>query len=276
MPILSGLEANLPYSLSRWTDLPAAKWDWFRTQLKQGWMEALDPMGIPGRWSLKPEDTLGLIFWTKNPSRLLVSANMLEGYRVKIHVTVTGWTEVEKGAPDIALGTDLLGLAIRYFGVSNVTWRFSPIPLVPDVLERFEFILENAAKAGLRKVLVSFLQQNDRLPETRTRSERIRLLSQMGVLAHVRDVEVVLCNDDYSLLEGVASTKGLTLGVCAPPEDFRTKHKVLPDTENCGCLKAVDPFTLNEACAYACEYCYTADKQIAPRKRNTTHLPIFP
>lgn len=239
-------------------------------------MEALDPEGIPGQWSLRPEDTLGLIFWTKNPCRLLVASESLAAYRVKIHVTVTGWHEVEHGAPDITLGTDLLCLTLRHFGPSNVTWRFSPVPLVPDTLERFEFILENAVKAGLRKVFVSFLQENDRLPETRSPIERTRLLQKMGALAHSRGVEVQLCHDDLALLTGVGSTPGLSLGVCAPPQDFLRHGHGLPPHENCGCVKAVDPFSLNEACAYACEYCYTADRQVALRKRNTTaRLPIL-
>lgn len=277
MSILSGRAANLPYSLSRWTDVPAAKFDWLKLQLMQGWMEALDPKGVPGKWSLKPEDTLGLIFWTKNPSNLLVYLDLFEAYRVKVHVTVTGWAEVERGAPDIVLGTDLLCLAVRYLGATNVTWRFSPIPLVPDILKRFEFILENAAKAGIRQVFVSFLQENDRLPETRQKSERIRLLQRMGALAHEHQVMVRLCNDDFSLLEGIEATPGLSLGVCAPPEDFLFEGQVLAPIEKCGCVKAVDPFSTNEACAYSCAYCYTADPQVAIRKRNTTaHLPILP
>jgi DNA repair photolyase len=240
-------------------------------------MEALDPAGIPGKWSLKPEDTLGLIFWTKNPSSLLTNLDLFDDFRVKVHVTVTGWTEVEQGAPNMTLGTDLLCLSARYLGVDNVTWRFSPVPLVPDAVERFEFILENAAKAGIRQVFVSFLQENDRLPETRPSTERVRLLQRMGAMAHERQVMVRLCNDDFSLLEGIEATPGLSLGVCAPPEDFSFEDQVLPPIEKCGCVKAVDPFSLNEACAYSCEYCYTSDRQIADRKRNTTaRLPILP
>ncbi len=274
--MLSGRAANLPYSLSRWTDVPAAKFDWLKLQLKQGWMEALDPSGIPGKWSLKPEDTLGLIFWTKNPSNLLVYSDLFEAYKVKIHITVTGWIEVERGAPDITLGADLLCLAARYFGVTNITWRFSPVPLVSDTVERFEFLLENAAKAGFRQVFVSFLQENDRLPETRPSAERIQLLQRMGAMAHERQMIVRLCNDDYSLLDGIEATPGLSLGVCAPPEDFLFKDRVLPSIEKCGCTKAVDPFSLNEACAYSCAYCYTADHQISSRRLNTTaRLPIL-
>ncbi len=121
---LSGKAENMPYSLSRWTDVPAAKWPWFEQQLNQQWMVALDPKGIPSKWSLKPEDTLGLIWWTKDPTNLLANVDLLKPYRNKVHVTITGWEEVEKGAPTFLKARKLLKKTAEAFGPENVTWRF--------------------------------------------------------------------------------------------------------------------------------------------------------
>jgi sulfatase maturation enzyme AslB (radical SAM superfamily) len=178
---------------------------------------------------------------------------------------------VEHGAPDIKVGTELLTVATRFFGAANVTWRFSPIPLVPDIYDRFEFILKRAARVGVRQVFVSFMQPNDRLIDTRDPKVRLRTLKYMGFISKKHNVTVRLCQDDASLLDGVKPMAGLTLGVCAPPENFERLQLV----EKCGCAKAVDPFSLNEACGFACEYCYTNDKQVSTKKRNTTHLPVI-
>ena len=51
-----------------------------------------------------------------------------------------------------------------------------------------------------------------------------------------------------------------------------------PPSEGCGCVLMADPFTINESCTFGCQYCYAADKSLAPKKRNTTkgHLPVVP
>lgn len=234
-------------------------------------MLAFDPTsGIPARWSLRPEDTLGLLFWTKDPSNLILDAKLLQSYKVKVHMTLTGWEEVEKGAPSLLEGVALLAQAVETFGPENVTWRFSPVPLVSDVVARFQRILDTAAKVGLRQVYVSFLQENDLVPETRSKQERLELLVQLADLAQTRGVKVLLCNEDNLLLQTQETYSNLASGVCVPPAEFElTGSQPLP-SEGCGCVLTVDPFTVNESCNLGCAYCYAADKSLTPKKRNTT------
>lgn len=270
----SGVEERIPYSLSRWTDVPAAKWDWFRARIQAGSMMAIDPRNaIPYQWSLRPEDTLGLVFWTKNPSNLILDADLIKPYRFKIHVTATGWHEVERGAPQIDESATLLREAVREFGAGNVTWRFSPVPMVPDVAKRFEFLVSAAANAGLRSVYVSFLQTNDLMPETRTPDERRAVLERMDLIAGHYGLRVLLCAEDRLL--GGEEYPNLGSGICAPPEDFSLPGMEKAPSEGCGCVLMADPFTVNESCTMGCEYCYAADKVYAPKKRNTTRsLPV--
>jgi hypothetical protein len=272
MPLYSGKTERLPYSLSRWTDLPAAKWPWFRDQLAQGKMVAFDPRtAVPAEWSLRPEDTMGLIFWTKNPENLIRDSKLLEPYKVVIHMTLTGWEEVEKGAPSLDEGLRLLERAVSTFGADHVVWRFSPVPLVPDVLERFEKMAACIAKTGLKEVFVSFLQENDLLPETRQQIVRFELLKQMAVRSH--EMNILLCADDRKTLGSVrARPENLQHGICEDGKRFSR----FPAQDDCGCCLAIDPFTINETCTFGCAYCYAADKSLAPKKRNTTKhsLPV--
>jgi len=261
MPELrSGKREGIPYSLSRWTDVPASKWGWFLECLEHQQMMAFDPLRTaPSWWSLKPEDTLGLVFWTKDPTNLLRNRTLLAPYRTSVHVTITGWEEVEKGAPKLQEAGNLLVETARAF--ETVYWRFSPIPLLPgiEVLNRFNELLFYAVVAGLDRVYVSFLQENDLMPETRTAQERTLLLQTMVEEASRFGVSVLLCADDTSL-------SGVPQGVCVPPSDFEVAGPV----EGCGCPVMADPFTINEVCTFGCQYCYAADKSLSSKKRNTT------
>ena len=285
LEIKSGRIERMPYSLSRWTDLPAAKWDWFEAQLDQGRMIGFDPRNaIPSWWSLKPEDVFGLVFWTKDPKALVQGYDQrLQGYKnVQAHVTLTGWEEVEHGVMDLIDACGWTRLLAARIGSENVSWRFSPVPLgLPDrsrgelptgLLDRFEcaaMLLEGVTT----RCYVSFLQPNDFLNENRPAEERIRLLRQMATLAKRFGIEVILCQDDHTL-DGMEPHPNLRAGVCVRPESFgQTKLEV----EDCGCVPMIDPFTINEACSKGCEYCYASDRELNPRKRDTTiHLPVLP
>jgi Domain of unknown function (DUF1848) len=269
-----GIDEKLPYSLSRWTDVAAAKWDWFRGVLAEQEMIAFDPRSaLPALWSLKPEETFGLNFWTKDPSNLLADRELLKPYKVKIHMTLTGWEEVEKGAPSLREACNLLTRTTMAYGAENVTWRFSPVPVVDDVVDRFGRICARACRTGVREVYLAFLQENDLMPEPRSPAEREALLKRLGERADVFGIKVFLCNDDHQLLRGGLVHYNVSLGVCAGPNDWGG----LPPVEGCGCAIMIDPFTINESCTFGCQYCYAADKTVSPKKHNTTRsLPIVP
>lgn len=266
----SGLNENMPYSLSRWTDL-SAKWAWFESCLAAGKMIAMDPVTTaPSVWSLRPEETLGLVVWTKDPSILVARQLRLEAYRLIVNLTATGWSEVERGAPRLEEAGRLLVETAKAF--PSVRWRFSPIPcLRPDVLvERFSRLLEYACRAGLREVFVSYLQPNGRLPETRSAVERFDQLNALARLAASYGIRVVLCKDDRSFDDWSGAL--FTMGACVGPDDFPEAKVTL---DSCGCVRMVDPFTVNEACTFGCTYCYAADRSLAPRKRNTVGLTVL-
>lgn len=269
-----GIDLGYPYSFSRWTDVPAAKWPWLKEQLAQGWMLGFNPAtGVPTRWSLRPEDTLGLIFWTRSPENLLADAALLAPYKVKVHMTVTGWHEVERGAPSMKEGSSWLRSLVGAFGEDNVSWRFSPVPMVDDVEDRFAYILDQAADVRIRSVYLSFLQANDRVPEVRPAQDRYQLLGRLASMGKRKNVEVRLCNEDR-LLVGQSPVDNLCSAVCAPPQDFQQLGRDIPNSEGCGCILMVDPFSINESCVFGCTYCYTADQTTASHKRDTTKVKL--
>ena len=271
----SGVIEALPYSISRWTDVPIAKWSWFLAQLDQGWMQAFDPRkAMPYRWSLVPQDVLGLIFWTKNPAAILGDLDRLRAYRLRVHVTITGWTEAEPGAPDPVDVSGRTADLAEAIGWDHVVWRFSPVPVVPDALDRFERVGRVLAGRGCREVYLAFIQNNDMMRDGRAPTERVRLMRQMAAMADGWGLKVVLCNED-STLQGVDPLpRNLMTGVCENALTFGLTPN--PDAlEGCGCALSVDPFTVNESCPLGCRYCYAADRSLSPNRRDTTSLPVL-
>ena len=251
----SGRTEGLPYSLSRWTDVPVSKWPIFLEALKKGSMIAFDPRNaIPYEWSLDPVETLGLVFWTKNPANIVKDYALLKPFKMKVHVTITGWTEEERGVPSpTVVCMETIKLA-KLLGKENVVWRFSPVPLVDDSLIRFHQIAA-CLKGSVDRVYLSFLQPNDLIPETRDAAEKLGLMVEMAEVAKRYGMQVILCNEDSMLRRVSELPENLSAGVCAPPEDFALPGFARPPSEGCGCVLMADPFTVNETCTMGCSYC---------------------
>jgi hypothetical protein len=270
---LSGRELNYPYSFSRWTDVPIDKWGWFKELLARREMLAFHPEQMePYRWSLRPDDTLGLIFWTKDPTNIWSEGLQEKGYKVKVHVTVTGWEEVERKAPPLQIAATKLAMSYQLLGEDSVIWRFSPIPILPpdELIRRFHLILARTSDYQVKRVYASFLQGNDLMPETRSESDRLNILAQMGELAQQYGVKVLLCNEDQLLRSHPDLHPNVGSGVCAPPEDFALPKRDKPPSEGCGCVLMVDPFCVNESCSVGCQYCYAADREMNPHRSDSS------
>ena len=278
--VLSGRELNFPYSLSRWTDVPIDKWEWFKSVMAQREMLGFHPeQMVPYRWSLRADDTLGFIFWTKDPTNVIWANLPEKGYKVKLHVTVTGWEEEEPGAPNLQTAANNLSMAYHVLGADSVIWRFSPIPILPqaDLISRFQLILARTSESEVKRVYTSFLQANDLMPETRSEMDRLNLLVQMGEVAQQYGVKVLLCNEDKLLAKHPDLHPNVSSGVCAPPEDFALPKRDKPSSEGCGCVLMVDPFNINESCRVGCKYCYVTDREGSPHRSDSSreHLKIL-
>lgn len=116
--------------------MPAFYSRWLLNRLRAGFCHWVNPFGGGvQRVSLRPEDCLALVFWTRHPRPLLPHLSLLrtEGYRFYWHVTINGYPRsLETHGPS----TDV---AIRAFrdlsaaiGPDRVFWRYDPI-LVSDL-----------------------------------------------------------------------------------------------------------------------------------------------
>ena len=80
-------------SVSRRTDIPAFYSEWFFNRLKEGFALVRNPMNFRqvSRVSLDPSVIDCIVFWTKDPSKLLANLELLADYHYYFQITITGY-----------------------------------------------------------------------------------------------------------------------------------------------------------------------------------------
>ncbi|MCX7655296.1 MAG: DUF1848 domain-containing protein [Treponemataceae bacterium] len=121
-------------SVSRRTDIPRFYWDDFIKTLEQGVVEVANPFNHAQRRSvsLQPAEVDALVFWTRDPERILGDARWLEkkGFWFYVMVTITGYSSLlEPNKPkEEALFLSMERLS-QLIGKDRLIWRYDPILL---------------------------------------------------------------------------------------------------------------------------------------------------
>jgi hypothetical protein len=215
-------------SISRRCDIPRFQFDWFKSRLDAGFVEAANPFNARQirRVGLSPAEAEVLVFWTRDPRPLLAHAGELErrGYRFYVMVTLTGYpAALESQAPQAEAVIAALGELAAITGARRVIWRYDPVFL--SSLTDIAFHRENfAALAGrlrgkTRRVIISLYD------EYRGARRRIGALEQSGGLRTlpVRDGGGQLLPQISGLLADLAKTAGdagMEIRSCARAEDL--------------------------------------------------------
>src|SRR5512136_284208 len=92
-------------SVSRRTDIPAFYTEWFLHRIRAGYARYRNPFGGQNyEVSLKPDDVMAFVFWSRNYGPLLPYLTDLAqlGYRGYFHFTLTGFGKpLEPHAPTV-------------------------------------------------------------------------------------------------------------------------------------------------------------------------------
>jgi len=159
-------------SASRRSDIPAFYSRWFLRRLEEGYCDWIHPFtGKLARVSLRPEDCLALVFWTRNPEPLLPALRDLDaaGHSYCFQVTLTGYPKaLESHNPGLDLSLRRLRELADRVGPQPVTWRYDPIVMsscTPAAfhLERFAEIAD-ALEGAVQRVTFSFVDFYGKTP----------------------------------------------------------------------------------------------------------------
>jgi len=290
-------------SASRRTDIPAFYSRWFLRRIEEGCCEWIHPFGGQlSRVSLRPEDCLAIVFWTRNPAPLFPALKDLRaaGHHFYFQFTVTGYPRaLETHNPPLDVSLRRMRELAELAGPEAVTWRYDPIVLSsvtpPEYhLERFAGIA-GEIEGATRRAYFSFV---DSYGKTRKNFEKVtrehgvtftdpspeekrELALRLRDLAAEHGMALFACCEDALVGDGIEK------GHCVDIDRVRElrsragageigEHLTRrPTREECGCTESVD-IGAYDTCIFGCAYCYATRSREIALARFRAHDPAAP
>ena len=274
-------------SVSRRTDIPAFYGDWLMNRLKAGFVGVVSPFG--GKKyvvSLKPEDVLCFVFWSKNFTPFLEHLKTVDDldFRFYFNYTVTALPVAFEGNVDKQAGIKTLKTLSRIYSPAHINWRFDPIIISSGCdsdyyIKEFEH-LACEFEGLVERCYFSFVTLYDKVKRNLQEIEK------------ATSIKVNNCNEDLKIdlanrLAEIAQGHGMTLYSCCGdylvnnqikkghcidgnviehlffPEGL--KYEIKPTRPECGCTESTD-IGAYDTCPHGCVYCYAnANKRTAQR-----------
>lgn len=281
-------DPSVVISASRRTDIPSFYMPWLMAQLKQGFVETVNPYNrYRKRVPATPDAVHSIVFWSKNYGPFLKGRYgeklRAKGYRLFFYFTVNNCPDpLEGGVPDLTRRLDQAAELCNRFGPETVTWRFDPILFYRrngeselfHNLKGFERIAGQMAANGIRRCITSFADPyqkavrrmaKDGLEFVEPHDDRkIRILTQMAEQLQTLIKLSVCC--EKALLDQMQEQTGILSAACIDhtllQKLFGGELSFKRDTGQrqnvgCQCHKAVDigDYTAHP-CYHHCLYCY--------------------
>jgi len=290
-------------SASRRTDIPRFHGPWFAARRKAGYCESRNVFGGSYRISLRSEDVIGYLFWSKDttPFEGELDALLAEGTPVAVQFTITGYgPTVEKSipAPDATIPA-FLRVSEKLPSPSAIQWRYDPIVVTEEFdagWHRRNFRgIASALEGAARVCNVSFVEPY--MKAVRRMGEAVRYrpadpqrhgqaLRKYPHLRQAGEAEARLVED----LSRIAREHGFELESCCDPgwklppaaccgidlfEGYGISETLRslppgPTRKGCNCLKSLD-IGMDNSCPGGCSYCYVTDDPRAA-ERNASNL----
>ncbi len=260
-------------SVSRRTDIPNYYSEWFINRIKEGFLYVRNPMNAHqiSKINLSPDVIDCIVFWTKNPTKMINQLDYLKEYAYYFQFTLTGYgKDIEPNIPNkrkelIKVFKELS----QKIGKEKVIWRYDPILVnkkytVEYHLRAFEEIA-NSLSDYTEKVVISFV-------DLYAKTQR----NTMGL-----EIEKLMHDDMFSLVKRmveIASKNKLIVETCAEEINFEDIGinqgscidkkliekllgcKIVGEKDKnqrgeCRCLESIEVGTYN-TCLNGCKYCY--------------------
>lgn len=260
-------------SVSRRTDIPNYYSEWFINRIKEGFLYVRNPVNAHqiSRINLSPDVVDCIVFWTKNPAKMIEQLDCLKEYTYYFQFTLTGYgKDMEPNIPDkrkelIAVFQDLS----RKTGKEKVIWRYDPILLskkytIEYHLKAFEEIACSLADYT-EKAVISFVdlyaktKRNTMGLEIKemTQDDRMILAENIVKIASKNNLTVETCAEEIDL-----QSMGIQHGSCIDKKRIERLlgckiigEKDKNQRKTCGCLESVEVGAY-DTCLNGCKYCY--------------------
>jgi hypothetical protein len=272
-------------SVSRRTDIPAFYGDWFMRRLKDGFAGVVNPFGGQKYIvSLKQEDVVAFVFWSKNFTPFLENLKIIDrlGYKFYFNYTITALPSVFESNVDKQAALTALKQLSGMYSPSHINWRFDPI-IISNACDHDFYIrsfekLASEFEGAVKRCYFSFVVEYDKVKRnfaelTKQKGVKIvgcscdfkiELANELAEIAHRCGIEMFSCCGDYLVNEKIKKAHCIDGGIIErlfSLSGFPYSDK--PTRKQCGCTESTD-IGAYDTCPHGCVYCYAnANKQKA-------------
>lgn len=281
-------------SVSRRTDIPAFFSEWFFNRIKEGFILVRNPMNIHqiSRINLTPELIDCIVFWTKNPEKMIDNLELLKNYKYYFQFTVNPYnTDIEINIPKKKNIFNIFKKLSDKIGSKKVIWRYDPILYTSELnleyhLKYFEIIAKELS-GYTEKCVISFIDNYKKcernLKGTNARElkndEIFILAEKFNKIAKSYNLIIETCAEIIDLQE-----YDIKAGKCIDDilieEIIGQKISSKKDKnqrKECGCLESIDVGEYN-TCNHNCLYCYAnfnREKVLRNISKHNSNSPIL-
>ncbi len=276
-------------SASRRTDIPAFHPQWFMNRVREGYVRVISPFG--GRQhtvSLKQEEVIAVVFWTKNAGPLVPYLSELIdlGHRFTFLYTINGYPSlIEPEVPEQCHTLGVLESIAKRFPEAIVRWRYDTI-VMTDQLDRrwhlanFRNLCERLSPFTT-DCIISFCDyyrktinnMNRRVPDHQRPDEThcSEMAEEMAELAAERSIRVLSCAHEFLVSEWIGRSRCIDPTVLAKVVDTSIRAKAVadlktaPSRNECNCVASRD-IGAYDTCGHGCVYCYANSNPDRARK----------
>lgn len=276
-------------SVSRRTDIPAFYSEWFFNRLKEGFVDVRNPMNIHqiSRINIKPEVVDCIVFWTKNPRKMIKRLQELDGYNYYFQFTVNPYDiKIEEYVPSKSKIIETFKELSDKIGPERVIWRYDPILFTEKIdinyhIKYFKELLKRL-NGYTRQCVISFVDLYKKtVSNTKTLGinepselQMRKLANSFVEIAKAYNIKIVSCSEKINLEE-----EGIEHGHCIDPIVIEricnytiktTKDK--NQRKECGCIESIDIGAYN-TCNHKCSYCYANFNTEKVKNQSSHHIP---
>lgn len=272
-------------SASRRTDIPAFYSDWFFERIKDGYVLVKNPMNSHQIRNVKltPDVVDCIVFWTKNPEKMLEKLVELKDYNFYFQFTLTSYGEdIEVNVPhkEKHIIPTFKKLSEK-IGKEKVIWRYDPILLndkytIQYHIENFEKLAAELSNFT-EKCTISFLDFYKKTArnlkglnvEPFDNCKMTELAKGLSQIAKSYNLKIDTCAEEINLEEfGIAHARCIDAELIEKISNRKLKTKKDKNQrKECGCAESVDIGAYN-TCFHGCKYCYANSKKHENHAKN--------
>jgi DNA repair photolyase len=242
------------------------------------------------RINLSPSVVDCIVFWSKNPKRMLPKLKFLKGYYYYFQYTITAYGQMlEPNVPSRQEAIEIFIHLSNMIGENRIIWRYDPVILTNEIDVSFhKSSFEQIAKqlsGKTNRCVISFVDLYKKTMRNMSSvsihdfpvSKMIETAKVLNSIASYYGFELVSCAEEIDL-----SQMGIKHGKCIDDKLIEeisgyslniTKDKT--QRAECGCVASVDVGAYN-TCPHGCLYCYANYSLVDVQRNYSMHNPESP